>query len=254
MERTRSSTRFVIVVVTLLLGSATALMVFATRSTNGDEFRTIVLRPVPGSQVTDLPTRLRDAAAVLRLRLAALDRRAIVEIKDGTLVVQAPPVVADQLSRLGSPGQLEMRPVLAIEPARACVQGVTAPDLETTACSQDQRTSYLLGPARLTGASVKGADVTDSDSSRHIQVQLTTLGRTQFSKLTRELSTQRVPRNQVAILIDGVVLSAPEVRGVITGDTQISGGFTHEQARALAATIRYGGLPLAFVLSEGAPP
>ena len=251
MEGRRGSTTFLIVVVTLLAGAAVTLTVIATRSGHSDGLRTIVLRPAPGSQGSDLSTRLRDAAAVLRLRLAALDKRAIVDIKDGSLVVQAPPGVADQLTRLGSPGQLEMRPVLATEPAKGCVQRVS--DRETTACSQDQRTSYRLGPVRLTGAGVRGATVTDVGTSRQIQIQLTPLGRTQFSKLTRELSTQRVPRNQLAIVIDGVVLSAPEVHGVITGDTQITGAFSGEQARALAATIRYGGLPLAFVLSEGAP-
>ena len=52
---------------------------------------------------------------------------------------------------------------------------------------------------------------------------------------------------QFAIVLDGVVLSAPTMEGVISnGNSQISGNFTEETANSLATSLKYGALPIAF--------
>lgn len=251
-----SSTRFLVLVVAALVVGAVVLGLIATRPDKGNGLEKVTLTPVPGSYSRDLRAKLEDAAAVIRLRLAALDKRVIVDIVKNRLEVQAPPLVAAQLTRIGSPGQLELRPVLALHEALSCPESTADPTATVSAtvtlCSQDRLTSYDLGPVRLSGlTSVSGATTTDLGSNRQVQIQLTATGRRLFTALTRELSKNPLPRNQLAIVLDDVVISAPEVHGTITGDTQISGEFTREQAQALAATIRYGGLPLAFAISEG---
>jgi preprotein translocase subunit SecD len=247
--RRRSSARFLAVAVVGLVALAVALTMVANRG-GRDELREVVLTPIPGSYSADLPRQLEDAAAVLRLRLAAIDKRTLVAIDRSTLVVTAPDAVVAQLEQLGSPGQLELRPVLSLETVDGCGDppALNDPAAPVTLCSQDRRTRYELTTSRLNGTAVKSASAIGSGT---IHVQLTTKGRQQFAALTRELSRKNVPQNQLAIVIDGVVLSAPEVRSTINGDTQITGEFTSEQAQALAATIRYGGLPVAFALSEG---
>ena len=51
----------------------------------------------------------------------------------------------------------------------------------------------------------------------------------------------------VAIELDGVVQSAPEINPGITGrDVQISGEFTQGEAKDLALVLRYGSLPVQF--------
>jgi preprotein translocase subunit SecD len=53
--------------------------------------------------------------------------------------------------------------------------------------------------------------------------------------------------NQVAIVLDGVVQSAPVIQSGITGKTvTISGSFTQGEAQDLALVLKYGALPVQF--------
>lgn len=45
----------------------------------------------------------------------------------------------------------------------------------------------------------------------------------------------------------GVVYSAPTIENVISSDVQIT-GFTNTQAKALAAVLRYGALPVSLIV------
>lgn len=49
---------------------------------------------------------------------------------------------------------------------------------------------------------------------------------------------------QMAIVLDGVVLSAPVINQAITGSGVIQGSFTRDEARSLAVQLRYGALPV----------
>jgi preprotein translocase subunit SecD len=56
---------------------------------------------------------------------------------------------------------------------------------------------------------------------------------------------------QVAIILDGVVKSAPVIQGAITGgDTEISGKFTTDEAKQLAAVLQAGALPVTLIKSD----
>jgi len=50
----------------------------------------------------------------------------------------------------------------------------------------------------------------------------------------------------LAIVLDGVVISAPVIRDALTDGGTISGGFTQEDAQQLAVQLRYGALPVPF--------
>jgi preprotein translocase subunit SecD len=270
MPRRRSSARLLAAVVVMLAGVAGTSAYLASRpSPTG--LRKVVLTPVPGAAVGDLGARLQDAAAVMRLRLASVDRRATVAVQEGRLVVEAPPAAAAQVRALGSPGQLEMRPVMeervvtgpgtvassgqpysarvfaALDCSVRSAVAVLDPSREAVACSHDGTTKYHLGPARLVGAGVKGAATRPAG----VEIEFTTTGQTQFTDLTRDLVGLPTPTNRLAVVVDGLVVSAPTIQGVITGPTQITGAFTPQQAKTLATTLRYGGLPFAFAISEG---
>ena len=62
------------------------------------------------------------------------------------------------------------------------------------------------------------------------------------------ISSQLVDTNrQFAIVLDGQVLSDPEMRAVIyDGKSQITGDFTEEEATNLANSLKFGALPIAF--------
>jgi preprotein translocase subunit SecD len=56
---------------------------------------------------------------------------------------------------------------------------------------------------------------------------------------------------QVAIILDGVVKSAPVINEpILSGDTQISGKFTADEAKQLAAVLQAGALPVTLVKSD----
>jgi preprotein translocase subunit SecD len=86
-------------------------------------------------------------------------------------------------------------------------------------------------------------------------------GRKIFADVTQQIANQTSPlsgqQKQFAIVLDGKVISAPTVNGVINnGQAEISGNFTQTSAQSLANSLKYGALPLKFevpVVSEQGP-
>ncbi|HDQ04271.1 MAG TPA: protein translocase subunit SecD [Deltaproteobacteria bacterium] len=101
---------------------------------------------------------------------------------------------------------------------------------------------YLLkSRALLTGASLETARVQISDRFGEPTVSLTfnPQGATDFDRITAENV-----RRRLAIVLDGIVHSAPVIQERISGgQAQISGNFTLEEARDLAIVLRAGALP-----------
>jgi hypothetical protein len=79
---------------------------------------------------------------------------------------------------------------------------------------------------------------TNALGGRQIEFTLTETGKEQFAKLTRENIGRRL-----AIIVDGQVLSAPTINSEISdGQGQISGNFTEDEAKNLAAKINNPGV------------
>lgn len=67
-----------------------------------------------------------------------------------------------------------------------------------------------------------------------------------FEKITRENTGK-----QLAIFLDGEIISAPTINEAISGGTAvISGGFDPEEAKALAQNLNFGALPVPITLSS----
>jgi len=60
------------------------------------------------------------------------------------------------------------------------------------------------------------------------------------------------PTAQVAIVLDGEVISAPVVQEAVFtgGEVQITGDFTEQEARDLAKVLEFGAVPVKFVVSQ----
>jgi preprotein translocase subunit SecD len=72
-------------------------------------------------------------------------------------------------------------------------------------------------------------------------------GTTKFRETTTRLTPLEPPRNQFAIVLDGLVVSAPSSNDPITnGQASISGSFTRDTAATLANQLSFGSLPLTF--------
>ncbi|RJP73929.1 MAG: protein translocase subunit SecD [Candidatus Abyssobacteria bacterium SURF_17] len=105
---------------------------------------------------------------------------------------------------------------------------------------EGQQAYYLLERE----ASVTGADLVDARIGRDelgssaVDFQLSRTGSSAFGKLT-EANLHK----QLAIVLDGVVESAPSIRSKITTYGQITGQFTPQEAEDLAIVLRSGALP-----------
>jgi preprotein translocase subunit SecD len=101
---------------------------------------------------------------------------------------------------------------------------------------------YLLkDKALLTGASLETAKVQIADRFGNPTVSLTfnSQGSDDFERITGENV-----RKRLAIVLDGVVHSAPVIQERIAGgNAQITGNFTIDEARDLAIILRAGALP-----------
>lgn len=100
---------------------------------------------------------------------------------------------------------------------------------------------YVLGPAELTGEAVAEAAAT-FNNEWVVNVDLTDEGAVGFDEIAARYFGQ-----QVAIVLDGVVESAPVIRATEFGGTAvISGTFDEDGARDLAVALRFGALPVEF--------
>lgn len=105
----------------------------------------------------------------------------------------------------------------------------------------------LLGKALLTGSDVETASPGFvPGTGPTVDMKLTGGGTDKFNKLASESYTKPAPQNQVAIALDGQVLSAPafKTNNFAGGNVQISGSFTQAEARDLAQLIKFGALPV----------
>jgi len=94
--------------------------------------------------------------------------------------------------------------------------------------------------ALLTGAAIKGAVVRIGDYNEpYVSVDFNSSGARQFGQITGANVNRRL-----AIILDGVVRSAPVIKERIGGGkAQITGSYTSEEAADLAIVLRAGALP-----------
>ncbi len=217
-----------------------------------------------------------------------------------TVLVQLPGVEDERraLDAIGRTGRLSFRPVLAaypgsVGPYGSAYEGSEQPpegpppeglDPETGLTVEDDpsREAFLLytftspftgsevsqvlhvGPAGLLGSGVDDA-IPGFDPTRSqwvVSLDLDSEGAEAFARLTGEAARYPVgdPRRQIAIVLDGDVIAAPEVNpdvqpgvGITGGRAQITLGSNpqdEQEARDLATILRYGSLPVSFERSQ----
>jgi preprotein translocase subunit SecD len=126
------------------------------------------------------------------------------------------------------------------------------------ACDQDGQAKYILGPVRVQGQQVSEAtavppNAQQGQSSWIVNLKFRSRGAQQFYEVTSEAYRAQAgsPQRQVAIILDGLVVSAPSIdNGPISGGSaQIYGppeSFTQQYATDLSNVLKYGALPLKF--------
>jgi preprotein translocase subunit SecD len=119
------------------------------------------------------------------------------------------------------------------------------PDKPLVTCDEDG-IKYLLSTSMIEGTDLKSANAGIPDQQVDWVVDLAFDGDAsdRFAEISRALyGTEK----QFAIVLDGQVISAPTMEGIITnGEAQISGQFTESEANSLATSLKFGALPVSF--------
>lgn len=145
------------------------------------------------------------------------------------------------------------------DPANRVGGGGDDPDVAIVSCSRDGTAKYLLGPAELEGDDIASASSGLQTNQQGqvltdyaVYLDFTSEGGRIFNDVTTRLSTLVASQtNRFAIVLDGLVISAPSVTEPIpNGEASISGGqgsgFDQETAATLANQLSFGALPITF--------
>jgi preprotein translocase subunit SecD len=109
---------------------------------------------------------------------------------------------------------------------------------------------YRLGPSQATGTIVKtatGEPPQGLQGAWSVSVDLTGKGNTLFNQIagTCFSGAPECPTKQVAIVLDGLVKSAPVVQQAnFQGSVSITGDFSEREAKDLALVLKFGALPI----------
>jgi preprotein translocase subunit SecD len=140
------------------------------------------------------------------------------------------------------------------DPANRVGGGGDDPAKAFVTCSPEGLAKYVLGPVEIEGSQIARASSGLRTTAQGVvtnewvvQLEFTGAGTTAFSATTQRLLALPPPQNQFAMVLDGLVISAPAVNDPITnGQAEISGTFTRESAATLANQLNFGSLPLSL--------
>lgn len=199
-----------------------------------------------GSQPTS--DEMSTATQIIQDRVNKLGASETTVQQQGTnsILIQIPGATdADSaIQTIGQTGKLEFVRLDTIGDADALLKlnnGKTGVELQ-----QGTYTAFLDG-SHITQTTVAQASNT-ATGEYAVNITLDDEGSQAFAEVTKELA----PTNgRIAIVLDGVVSSAPAVQSEITGgQVSITGNFTLEEANALKTVLDSGSLPVTLTYSE----
>ena len=216
----------------------------------------LVLTPTQAGLDNAVTQAMDSAVEVVRRRIDALGTRepTIIRQGDTRIVVQVPGLQDPQAlkSLLGQTARLEFKLVDQNALPSDVAAGVTPPGsqifpyAETSPFAGQSVAVRRLGGIR--GDNLVGATQGFEQQTNQpvVNIQFDQQGAARFAQLT----TENVNK-PFAIILDGKVLSAPNINEPIQGGSaQISGGFSVEGANELAISLRSGALPVDLAVVE----
>lgn len=224
------------------------------------------LQVMDGNRIVLTPTRagidqavvqaMETATEVVRKRIDALGTREPTIIRQGSnrIVVQVPGLSdpAALKNQLGQTAKLEFKLVDTTALPSDLAQGIVPPGDEIVYYANPSKDGAApLAVKRLGG--IKGDQLADAkpgnddrDNQPIVTITFDQQGGAKFAKLTSENVNK-----PFAIILDGKVISAPNINEPIIGGTaRISGSFTADSANQLAINLRSGALPVDLKVVE----
>ena len=194
---------------------------------------------------------------VLRGRVDALGvaESTLARQGENRILVELPGVTNDEEAqeaedRIGSTAKLTIHEVI----------GTAQPDAkpakkDNQILPSDQGDTIEVGPTVIQGEEISGASAVQRDQSVEwvVAIDFNGKGGSTWADITGKAACNPSgdPKRRIAIVLDGEVISSPEVNtdvgcdvGIRGGSTDITGNFTSTESKDLAALIEGGALPL----------
>jgi len=215
-----------------------------------------VLTPTKAGIDQAVSQAMDTAVEVVRKRIDALGTRepTIIRQGDQRIVVQVPGLQdPEQLkSLLGQTAKLEFKLVDSTALPSDVAQGIAPPGSEIVPYADPAKTGAPAIAVRRLGG-IRGDMLVDAKQTNNpqtnepvVNITFNSEGGAKFAKLT----TENVNK-PFAIILDGKVLSAPNINEpILGGSAVISGSFTTESANQLAISLRSGALPVDLKVVE----
>jgi len=217
----------------------------------------IVLTPTQAGVDLAVSQAMDTATEVVRKRIDALGTREPTIIRQGAqrIVVQVPGLKdpAALKALLGQTAKLEFKLVDSTASPTDLAQGIVPPGSQIVPCADAGSCggAPTLAVRRLGG--IKGDQLTNAQQTFEqqnnrpvVSITFDQAGGAKFAKLTSENVGK-----PFAIILDGKVISAPNINEpILGGSAQISGNFTVESANQLAISLRSGALPVDLKVVE----
>lgn len=211
----------------------------------------VELDKLPENAKSDAVVR---AIEILRNRIDSLGAGETVIQRQGEdqIIVQLPGVTDRKKAydMIGQVAQLEFSLVSDDLNLRQQALSGKVPDGYVLKYVKNKGTPVLVSATpSMKGEAIKDAKV-DFDSmgftTPHIAFTLSTAGAKEFADLTRKHVGE-----QLAVILDGEVISAPNIQEpILDGHGQITGEFTMEEAQLLSLSLRSGSLPAPMSIAE----
>ena len=214
----------------------------------------MVLTPTEAGLTQAVENAMDTATDVVRRRIDELGTRepTIIRQGDNRIVVQVPGLQDPEALKelLGQTAKLEFKLVDTAALPQDVAQGIAPPGSQILPFAPDAAQQGAIAVRRLGG--IQGDQLTnaqqgyDQNGAAVVNITFNQEGGRRFAQLT----TQNVNR-PFAIILDGEVLSAPNINEpILGGQAQISGGFNVDSANNLAISLRSGALPVDLAVVE----
>ncbi|KQY57670.1 MULTISPECIES: protein translocase subunit SecD [unclassified Nocardioides] len=196
------------------------------------------------------------AIEILRGRVDALGvaEPTLTRVGDDRILVELPDLQDPKraVAAIGKTAQLSMHPVVA---AAASPDAKPTKKGDIVLPDEDNSSVLELGPAALQGSDIEGATPTQAQNAVgwSVSIDFDDRGGKAYGEITGKAACNPSgdPKRRIAIVLDGKIISSPQVNediqcnvGITGGKTDITGNFSNKAAKDLSILIEGGALPV----------
>ena len=240
-----------VVLLVVLVVSVIGFTPVNERITQGLDIRggvSVIMRASTSDGSTPSASDMATATTIVQSRVNALGASETSVQQQGTnsILIQIPGATdADAvISTLGQTGHLEFVRLDQIGDADALMK--LSAGTSNVKLKDGTYTAFMDGSVISTVA--VGQNTTSATGGYAVNLTLNPEGSRVFAEITKELAPTG---GQIAIVLDGVIYSAPRVQNEITGgQVSITGNFSIDKAKELKTVLDSGSLPVTLTYSE----